>query len=100
MVPKSSKAELVSFMVTGAACDGLATAPGDFMVTGAACEGGLATAPGDPDDEQPAARAAAASRAQRRADDALAIRTRIARTSPPLSVVMVSGPGRTTVRST
>jgi hypothetical protein len=59
MLPKSSKAELVSFMVTGAACEGLAPAPGDFPVSGAACEG-LAPAPGDPDDEQPAASAVAA----------------------------------------
>ncbi len=41
-MPKSSKAELVSFMVTGAACEGLAPAPGD------------------PDDEQPVVSAAAA----------------------------------------
>jgi hypothetical protein len=60
MVPKSSKAELVSFMVAGAACEGLASAPGDFTVTGAAREG-LAPVPGDPDDEQPAASATAAS---------------------------------------
>jgi hypothetical protein len=62
MVPNSSKAELVSFMVTGAACEGRAPVPGDLVVTGAACEG-LAPAPGDPDDEQPAASAAAASAA-------------------------------------
>ena len=70
-MPKFSKAELVSFMVTGAACEGLASALtgaacegltpalGDFVVTGAGCEG-LAPVPGAPDAEQPAARAAAA----------------------------------------
>jgi hypothetical protein len=83
MVPKSSKAELVSFMVTGAACEGLAPAPGDFVVTGAAREG-LAPAPGDPDDEQPAASAAAArpaAVAANRSPGELAIKTRIARHS-------------------
>ena len=70
-MPKFSNAELVSFMVTGAACEalgpaltgavreGLASALGAFPVAGAVCEG-LAPAPGPPDDEQPAASAAAA----------------------------------------